>query len=121
VEVEFTGSVNAIDAGTWNIDGTTVIVNDNTEIRGTINLGQRVKVKALRLADGLLVATRIEQTDDGSGNNNSNGDDNQNSNENQNDNGSNSNDDDGNANSNDNGGNSNSNGNDDDGGNDNGN
>ena len=39
VEVEFTGSVNAIDAGTWNIDGTTVIVNDNTEIRGAINAG----------------------------------------------------------------------------------
>lgn len=118
VEVEFTGSVNAMDAGAWTIDGTTVIVNTNTEIRDAINVGQRVKVKALSFADGRLVATRIE-LESGSGTG-SGGDDNGNSNDNQNSNDVNSNDDDGNSNSNDGGGNSNgndNNGNDDHGGN----
>jgi hypothetical protein len=123
VEVEFTGSVNAIDAGTWNIDGTTVIVNDSTEIRGTINLGQRVKVKALRLADGQLVATRIELSEGDGAAPDANGNDHQNSNDNQNGHDDNTNDgndngnDDHNSNSNDNGGDTNSNnGNDDHGG-----
>jgi hypothetical protein len=117
-EVEFSGSVAAMGAGAWNIDGTTIIVDGNTEIRGTINPGQRVKVKALRLADGRLIATRIEPADGGE-NSNFNGNDNQNTNQNSNEDGnsngndnsgnSNSNDDGGNSNSNDNGGNTNSN------------
>jgi hypothetical protein len=67
VEVEFTGGVQAIDAATWNIDGTTIDVNANTEIRGSINVGQRVKVKAQRQGNGQLIATRIELLDGGSG------------------------------------------------------
>jgi hypothetical protein len=67
VEVEFTGSVKAIDAVTWSIDGTTISVNADTEIRGNINVGQRVKVKALRQGSGQLIATRIEPIDGGSG------------------------------------------------------
>jgi hypothetical protein len=100
--VEFTGSVNSINEGTWNIDGTIVGVNNDTEIQGTINTGQRVKVKALRFADDRLVAVRIELSEGGSGSD-SNSNDNQNSNENHNS-------EDGN--SNDNGGNTNGNGND---------
>ncbi len=65
VEVEFTGSVQAIDAATWNIDGTTIGVNADTEIRGSINVGQRVKVKALRQGNGQLIALRIEPIDGG--------------------------------------------------------
>jgi hypothetical protein len=115
-EVEFIGNVNSIDGETWNIGGTTVSVNNDTEILGAITAGQRVKVKALRFADGRLVAVRIELSEGGSGND-SNGNNNQNSNENQNSNDSNSNDNGGNTNSNDNsdssnnenGGNSNSN------------
>jgi hypothetical protein len=84
VELEFTGSVTSMDTGAWSIDGTMIGVAANTEIRGSINVGQRVKVKALRFADGHLIATRIEPTNDGSGNNNSNSNDNQNSNENHN-------------------------------------
>jgi hypothetical protein len=80
VEVEFTGSVNAIDAGTWTIDGTTVIVNASTEIRDNLTVGQRVKVRALRYADGRLVATRIELSDDGGGGTGPNGNGNQNEN-----------------------------------------
>ncbi|HSD83154.1 MAG TPA: DUF5666 domain-containing protein, partial [Anaerolineae bacterium] len=33
VEVEFTGSVTAINPETWDIEGTTIVVNANTEIR----------------------------------------------------------------------------------------
>jgi hypothetical protein len=111
VEVEFTGTVSALTADTWIIDGTTVAVNANTELRGAITLGQRVKVKALRYADGRLVATRIEPAGDDGGNNNANGNGNQNFNENQNGNDSNSNDndDDDTHNSNGNGGGSNDN------------
>jgi hypothetical protein len=65
VEVEFTGSVQTIDAATWNIDGTTLGVNANTEIRGSISVGQRVKVKALRQGNGQLIALQIEPIDGG--------------------------------------------------------
>ena len=67
VEVEFTGGVQSIEATTWNIDGTTIGVNANTEIRGSINVGQRVKVKALRQGNGQLIALQIEPIDGGSG------------------------------------------------------
>jgi hypothetical protein len=67
VEVEFTGNVQAIGATTWNIDGTTLGVNANTEVRGSINVGQRVKVKALRQGNGQLIAVSIESIDSGSG------------------------------------------------------
>ncbi len=84
VEVEFTGRVTAMNPGTWSIDGTTISVDTNTEISGAINVGQRVKVKALRFADEHLVATHIEPFDDGSKNSSSGSNDNQNSNENHN-------------------------------------
>jgi hypothetical protein len=115
VEVEFTGGVQVIEAAAWNIDGTAISVNANTEIRGSISVGQRVKVKALRQGNGQLIAVRIEPIDgggDGSSGGGSNRDGNptpeptenhnQNGNENQNQNGSdgNSNDDHGGDNSN---------------------
>lgn len=117
VEVEFTGGVQAIEAATWNIDGTTIGVNASTEIRGSINVGQRVKVKALRQGNGQLIALSIEPIDGGSGgggssggggNGNQNGNPtpeptenhNQNGNENQNQNGNDSNSNDGNSNDN---------------------
>ncbi len=60
VEVDFTGSVDSMNQGAWIIDGTTVAVTSDTEIAGSINVGQRVKVKALRLNNGQLIATQIE-------------------------------------------------------------
>jgi len=81
VEIEFTGSVVAQNPGEWSIDGTLLLVDVNTEIRGNIGVGQRVKVKALRFTEGSLRATRIELLEEG-GDSNSN--DNQNSNGNQN-------------------------------------
>jgi hypothetical protein len=83
IEVEFTGTVNALDAGTWIIDGITVLIDANTEIRDNPAMGQRVKVRALRYADGRLIATRIELSDDGNGGGSNNNDD-QNSNGNSN-------------------------------------
>ncbi len=103
VEVDFEGVVNAQSPDTWNIDGIAVTVNGNTEIRGSISVGQRVKVKASRQADGRLIATRIELVDSGGGGGQSGGNANENQNQNE---GQNSND---NSNSHDDGGGSNSN------------
>ena len=93
VEIEFTGTVDDKGSSTWTIDGASVGVNANTEIRGSINVGQRVKVTALRLADGRLIALRIELLNDGGGgggsgggNGNDNHDQNDNHNGNENDN-----------------------------------
>jgi hypothetical protein len=133
VEMEFTGTANSIGAAVWDIEGTVVEVTGDTDIRGSINVGQRVKVKALRFPDGRLIATRIEPADDSGGSNqnendnpNITGNENQNENQNSDDSGDNSNsngDDSSNSNSNgDDSGDSNSNdtnGNDDHGGGDN--
>ncbi len=100
-DVEFTGNVNSVDGPTWNIDGTTVSVNNDTEIVGDITAGPRVKVKALSFADGRLVAVRIELVEGGGSGSASNGNDNQNSNTNHNPDNGNSNDNGGNTNGND--------------------
>ncbi len=100
-EVEFNGNVNSITEGVWSIDSTTVSVDNNTEIQGAINTGQRVKVKALRFADGRLVAVSIEISGNRGTKGDPNSNANQNSNENQNSNSGNSNDNSGNTNNND--------------------
>ena len=128
-EVEFEGMVNTIGPTAWNIDSANVLVDGNTEIHNPINVGQRVKVKALRFANSQLLATSIELVESGSGGNggggsppgdntnhnqnentNSNTNDNSNTNHNSNDNqredGNNSNSDNSNLNSNDNNSNS---------------
>jgi cell division septation protein DedD len=86
VEIEFTGSVVAQDPNQWSIDGTLILVDVNTVIQGNVGVGQRVKVTALRFAEGSLRATRIELLNDGGGNNNQGGNNNTNSNNNQNEN-----------------------------------
>jgi hypothetical protein len=92
VTIEFAGTVDDISAQAWTIDSTSIGVNADTEIRGSITVGQRIKVQAIRLADGRLVALRIELVSDGTGsstgsstgNGNQNGNENQNENQNQN-------------------------------------
>lgn len=81
-EIEFTGAVDSIGGDTWSINGAIVFITNETQISDGIGVGQRVKVKALRFADGRLVARKIELTGDGGGQ--ANGNDNQNSNQNQN-------------------------------------
>jgi len=77
VGIEFTGSVNSQTATSWIIDGATVVIDANTVFKGNIGVGQRVKVQALRYANGRLLATQIELLSDGGG-----GGDNGNSNDN---------------------------------------
>ncbi len=81
-EVEFSGTVQAINSSEWNIDGTIVIIDANTQFGGSINVGQRVKVKALRFSDEQLVAQQIELLDNGGPDHPNNQNSNQNSNQN---------------------------------------
>jgi hypothetical protein len=76
-EIEFSGAVEVIGP-IWSVSGTTVEIDGSTEIRGTINIGDRVKVRARRLSNGQLIAQRIELQDDND-NDNSGDDENDNS------------------------------------------
>ncbi len=64
-DVEFTGVVESIGAGAWQIGGQAVAVNAATEIRDNPQVGQTVEVRALRQADGTLLATRIRAEESG--------------------------------------------------------
>lgn len=63
-EVHLEGTVESISATAWVIDGTTVFLTADTEIKGAIQLGDRVKVTAYRQADGSLLAREIEPAHD---------------------------------------------------------
>ncbi|HET7090744.1 MAG TPA: DUF5666 domain-containing protein [Anaerolineae bacterium] len=127
-EVEFSGTVEAMGADGWTIDGMTVHVTAQTEIEDGIDVGDFVKVHTQVAADGSLVAREIkldesgsgdaENDNDDNGNANDNGDDNQNGNNNDNGNDDNQNDNENGDNGND---NQNANENDNQNGNDNGN
>ncbi len=71
-EFEFSGTVERIGS-TWQISGQIVEIDGSTEIRDTINVGTRVKVRALRYTDGRVVARRIERDNSGSGDNSGHG------------------------------------------------
>ena len=71
-EFEFSGTVERIGS-TWQISGQIVEIDGNTEIRESINIGTRVKVRALRYTDGRVVAQRIERDNSGSGGGDDNG------------------------------------------------
>ncbi len=78
-ELEFTGVVEAMGAGSWQVGGTTIGVGPGTEIKGTISIGDTVKVHATIGADGALVAREIGVAsmdgDDTGDDGNDNGDD----------------------------------------------
>ncbi len=59
-KVEFTGTVEAIAADMWTIDGKQIAVNAGTEIKGTIVVGDMVKVEAVVATDGSLTAVEIK-------------------------------------------------------------
>jgi hypothetical protein len=67
-DVEFIGVVQSIGAAAWVIEGQAVRVDAATEIRDNPRVGQLVEVRAERLADGGLLATRIRLENDGEGN-----------------------------------------------------
>jgi len=59
-EEEFTGVVESINTNMWRIGGQDVTITPATEIRGSPQVGQVVKVKAVRDRSGALVARHIE-------------------------------------------------------------
>jgi predicted RecA/RadA family phage recombinase len=63
-DLEFTGKVESIGSGSWVIDGKTVAITAETEIKGTIVVGDTVKVEALVGSDGALTAREIQLVED---------------------------------------------------------
>jgi len=59
-EVEFIGNVEAVSSEQLVVNGKTVNLSDQTEIKGDITTGALVKVHALVAADGSLIAQEIE-------------------------------------------------------------
>ncbi len=59
-EVEFTGMVETMGETMWRIAGEEVTITPATEIRGSPQIGQVVKVNAVRSHSGALVARHIE-------------------------------------------------------------
>jgi hypothetical protein len=110
-QVVFTGTVQSMGGGEWNISGQAVGVAGTTAIDANIQVGDIVKVEATVSADGKVLAVRIEASlpDDPGANANGNGNENANSNANANSNENMNGDDNGNDNAN---ANANGNGND---------
>jgi hypothetical protein len=59
-EREFFGEVQAIEGNTWTVDGLKVVVDNDTEIKDSILVGQMVKVHVRVAADGSMTAREIE-------------------------------------------------------------
>ncbi len=64
-EIEFRGTVSAINGNVYVVDGITVVVNG--EIKDTIVVGDVVKVHGVKQLDGTVIAREIElaKSDDG--------------------------------------------------------
>jgi len=58
--VEIQGTVSAMSAGQLTIEGKTVKTDSQTVVQGTLSPGVQVEIRASQLADGSLLATRIE-------------------------------------------------------------
>ena len=59
-EVEFIGTVEAINGDIWTVNGRTLIVPSSAEIKDTIVVGQIVTVEASLAADGTLTAREVK-------------------------------------------------------------
>jgi len=57
--LEFKGVIEQIGDDSWVISGKTVLLNEETKIEGTPHVGWLAEVKALRRADGSILAKRI--------------------------------------------------------------
>jgi hypothetical protein len=62
-EMEITGTLESINGNVWIIDGQAVTVTTSTEVKGSLVVGDLVKVHASPSADGSLVAREIEIAD----------------------------------------------------------
>ena len=60
VEVKFTGPITEIGEGKLTLGGRTVIVNEDTEIEGELQVGLVVEVEGEIQPDGTIVAEEIE-------------------------------------------------------------
>ena len=61
-EVEFSGKITSMAAGSWVVDGKTINIDASTQIdqsRGVAKVGARVEVEGLLQADGSVNAKRI--------------------------------------------------------------
>jgi uncharacterized membrane protein YgcG len=86
-KIEFTGIVSSLTAESWIVSGRVVGITPQTEILGSISVGDMVKVHALVNTDGSLSALEIESgTVSGTANDNLNVNQNDNSNINSNEN-----------------------------------
>jgi len=76
-EVVFTGVVEAVGNGEWQVSGQQVPVDPSTVIDANIQVGDTVRVEASVSPDGSVVALKIESAsaDDGSSNTNANSND----------------------------------------------
>jgi hypothetical protein len=63
------GTLEAISDGSWTIDGVSYLVDANTKIEGTIQVGDLVEFNTYTTADGSLVLAKVEpkSSDDSSG------------------------------------------------------
>jgi hypothetical protein len=86
-EVEFSGTVEAITPTSWTVSGRVITITPETEIKGTIVVGDMVQVDAFTASDGTLTAREIQLEDEGNANTNDNQNGNENGNINENDNG----------------------------------
>ena len=59
-EYDYTGAVESIAIDQWTVAGTSFAVTSQTEMKGTFDIGDLVKVHLLAGADGSLVAREIE-------------------------------------------------------------
>jgi len=58
--VEFEGIIERMGDSTWVVSGREIMVNADTEIEGSPEIGARVKVRALVLPDGTFLALKIK-------------------------------------------------------------
>lgn len=61
---EFTGEVQAIAAGVWQVNDKSILVNEVTEIEGEILIGDTVKITYIVLEGDRWLALKIERLDE---------------------------------------------------------
>ena len=60
VKVEFTGTLTAKNGNIWTVDTTSVVLTTTTEVKGTLEVGVKVKVEGYKQADGSVLAQEIK-------------------------------------------------------------
>lgn len=74
-EQEFTGALTAVSGDVWTIGGVEVRVTSATEVKGTFQIGDVLKVHATAGTDGVLVAREVELAAGDDGDDDDQGDD----------------------------------------------